>query len=190
MKDFFKQYYGPNNASIALVGDIDKAAVLKLVEKYFGSLKRAPDVPPVQAATPPITSERRLVVKDRVELPRLYMSWIVPPIYSDGDAEADITANLMGGDKVSRLYKSLVYDKQIAQDVTSTNLSYSLGSVFSIQVTAAKGHTLEEIEKETDIELAKLPTLRRGCRAGRREAHDRKKHSVLDRTQRRIRRRG
>src|SRR6185369_13650616 len=80
VKDFFKQYYGPNNASIALVGDIDKAAVLKLVEKYFGSLKRGLDVPPVQAATPSITSERRLVVKDRVELPRLYMSWIVPPI--------------------------------------------------------------------------------------------------------------
>jgi len=156
VKSFFKQYYIPNNASIAIVGDINKADILKLVEKYFGSFKKGADVPPVKVTTPPITEERRLVVKDRIEMPRVYMAWIAPPIYTDGDATADITANLLGGDKVSRLYKSLVYDKQIAQDVSAENASYSLGSVFTIQATAAPNHTLEEIEKAIDAELEKL----------------------------------
>jgi len=158
VKKFFKQYYVPNNASIALVGDINKPEALKLVEKYFGSFKKGADVPPVKVNTSPITEERRRIVKDRIELPRLYMSWIVPPIYSDGDALADITSNILGGDKVSRLYKSLVYEKQIAQDVSAYNYSYSLGSVFSIQATAAPNHTLEELEKEIDVQLESLRT--------------------------------
>jgi zinc protease len=158
VKSFFKQYYVPNNASIALVGDINKAEALKLVEKYFGSFKKGPDVPPVKVTTPPITEERRLVVKDRIEMPRVYMAWIAPPIYTDGDAAADITSNLLGGDKVSRLYKSLVYEKQIAQDVSAWNYSYSLGSVFGIQATAAPNHTLEELEKAIDAELETLRT--------------------------------
>ena len=153
VKSFFKQYYVPNNASLAIVGDINKADTLALVEKYFGTLKRGPDVPAVKVTTPPITEERRLVVKDRVELPRLYMAWIVPPIYTDADAAADIAADLLGGDKVSRLYKALVYDKRIAQDVVAYNYSHTLGSVFTIRATAAPDHTLEEIEKEIDSQL-------------------------------------
>ena len=156
VKTFFKQYYGPNNASLALVGDIDKTKALALVEKYFGPLKRGPDAPPINVTTPALTEERRKTVKDRIELPRIYMSWIVPPIYSDGDALADITADILGGDKVSRLYKSLVYEKRIAQDVAAYNLSYSLGSVFMIQATAARDHTLEELEKEIDVQLDEL----------------------------------
>jgi zinc protease len=159
VKTFFKQYYVPNNASVAIVGDINKAETLKLVEKYFGSFKRGADVPPVKVTTPPITEERRLVVKDRIEMPRVYMAWIVPPIYTDGDAAADITSNLLGGDKVSRLYKSLVYEKQIAQDVSAWNYSYSLGSVFGIQATAAPNHKLEELEKAIDAELETLRTM-------------------------------
>jgi zinc protease len=153
VKNFFKQYYAPNNASLAIVGDINKSDTLALVEKYFGTLKKGPDVPPVTVTTPPITEERRVVIKDRIELPRLYMAWIVPPIYTDADAEADISADILGGDKVSRLYKSLVYEKQIAQDVSVYNYSNTLGSVFTIQVTAAPKRTLEEIEKEVDAEL-------------------------------------
>jgi zinc protease len=156
VKAFFKQYYVPNNASIAIVGDIDKAATLKLVEKYFGSLKRGADVPPVKVTTPPITAERRAVVKDKVELSRLYMAWLGPAIYTDEDAVADIAGSILGGDKTSRLYKSLVYEKQLAQDVTVYNASYALGSVFLIEVTAAPQHTLDEIEREVDAQLAAL----------------------------------
>ena len=69
VRSFFKQYYAPNNASLAIAGDFDKAATKKLIEKYFGSLKRGPAIPPVTAKTAPITSEKRQVVQDNVQLP-------------------------------------------------------------------------------------------------------------------------
>ena len=153
VKAFFKQYYTPNNASLAIVGDIDKDATKKLVDKYFGSLKRGPEVPAINVATPPIQAERRQVVTDKIELPRVYMAWITSPIFKPGDADADIASVVLGGGKSSRLYKRLVYDQQIAQAVAVQQYSLMLGSVFNIAVTARPGHTVEEIERAIDAEL-------------------------------------
>ena len=153
VKQFFKQYYAPNNASLAVVGDIDPAATRRLIEKYFGPLKRGPDVPPITVQTPAIAAERRQTVSDRIELPRVYMAWITPPIFKPGDADADITAAILGGGKSSRLYKHLVYDQQIAQQVSSQQYSLMLGSLFDIEVTARPGHTVQELEKSIDAEL-------------------------------------
>jgi len=153
VRDFFKQYYTPNNASLAIVGDIDKPAAKALVEKYFGTLKRGPDVPKLDVTTPPITSERRVVVHDRVELPRIYMAWLSPAIFEPGDADADLAAQILGGGKSSRLYKKLVYEQQIAQDVSAQQYSLVLGSVFDIEATARPGHTAEELEKAINDEL-------------------------------------
>ena len=102
VKRFFKLYYAPNNASLAIVGDFDKAQAKALVAKYFGTLKRGAPVPPITAVTPKITQERRKVVTDRVELPRIYLTWITSPIYKPGDADADIAATILGGGKSSR----------------------------------------------------------------------------------------
>src|SRR5262252_6077973 len=87
VKAFFKQFYAPNNASLVIVGDINKGATRSLVEKYFGSLKRGADVPPPSVTTPPITTERRAVVTDKIELPRVYMAWLTSPIFRPGDAD-------------------------------------------------------------------------------------------------------
>jgi zinc protease len=154
VKDFFRRYYAPNNASVAIVGDIDVPKTKALVEKYFGSIPRGPAVPAVDAKTPAITTERRAVVRDKVELPRVYMAWITPSIFQPGDAEADLTARILGGSKASRLYKSLVFDQKIAQTVTANQQSLQLGSVFQISATAKPGHTAEELEKAIDAELA------------------------------------
>ena len=154
VREFFRRYYAPNNASLAIVGDIDVARTKALVEKYFGTIPRGPAVPPVEATTPAITGERRAMVKDKVELPRVYLAWITPPIFQPGDAEADLTARILGGSKASRLYRSLVYDKKIAQSVSASQQSLRLGSVFQIAVTAKPGHTAEELEKAIDAELA------------------------------------
>jgi zinc protease len=156
VKQFFKRYYAPNNASLAIVGDVDPAQVKRLVEKYFGSLKRGDPVPPIDATTPEITSERRKVVQDRIELPRVYMAWLTPAIYTPGDAEADITGEILGGGRSSRLYKRLVYEKQIAQDVNVGQQSLILGSQFQIIATARQGHTPEEIDAAIDEELEAL----------------------------------
>ena len=156
VRKFFKLYYSPNNASLAIVGDFDKAAAKALAQKYFGTLRRGDSVPTISATTPPITSERRAVIEDRVELPRVYVGWITSPFYKPGDAEADLAAQILGGGRSSRLYKKLVYEKQIAQTAQAQQYSTLLGSIFSIEVTARPGHTPEEIEKAIDEELQKF----------------------------------
>ena len=156
VRRFFRQYYAPNNASLAIVGDYDPAQVKALVQKYFGTLKRGPAVPPIKAETPKITSERRKVVPSRVELPRVYMAWLTPPIFKPGDADADIASSILGGGRSSRLFKKLVYERQIAQSVSAVQYSLILGSIFQIEATARPGHTVEELEKAIDEELAAL----------------------------------
>ena len=151
--DFFKQYYAPNNASIAIVGDFDEATTRAWLEKYFGSIPRGPEVEPVDVHTAPITEERRAVVTDKVELPRVLMGWITAPIFTPGDAEAEIAAQILAGGKASRLYKSLVYEQKIAQDVDATQYSLTLGSIFEVTATAKPGHSAKEIETAIDAEL-------------------------------------
>src|SRR6202521_2510996 len=154
VRNFFKLYYAPNNASLAIVGDFDPAKAKQLVEKYFGPLKRGAPVPKIAAVTPPITAERRAVIHDQVELPRVYEAWLTSPIFKPGDALADLSSDILGGGKSSRLYKKLVYEKQIALDVNVSQNSLVLGSIFEIAVTARPGHTAEEIEKAIEEELA------------------------------------
>jgi zinc protease len=156
VRNFFLRYYGPNNASIVIAGDIDKARTRALVAKYFGSFRRGPPVPRPAVVTPPITRERRLVVPDRVELPRLYMGWLTPPAFQPGDAELQVTAQILAGGKSSRLYKSLVYERQIAQDASAAQNPNALASTFTIAVTARPGHDAREIETALDAELARL----------------------------------
>ena len=156
VREFFRQYYTPNNATLAIVGDFDKTKIKALVEKYFGSIPAGPEVPKITATTPPITSERRAVVTDQVELPRVYMGWITPPVFQKGDAESNLFSQILGGGKSSRLYKSLVYEKQIAQDVSTSTEETRLGSIFELIVTAKPEVKPEDLEKAIDAELAKL----------------------------------
>ena len=156
VREFFRQYYTPNNASLTITGDFNLAQAKEWVEKYFGTIPPGPEVPKIAAITPPITSERRAKVTDQVELPRIYMGWIMPAIFQRGDAEADLLAQILGGGKSSRLYKSLVYEKQIAQDVQVTNQNLRLGSVFELQATAKPGVRPDDLEKAIDQELEKL----------------------------------
>jgi zinc protease len=158
IKEFFTRYYGPNNATIAIVGDIDKAKTKALVAEYFGSFKRGPALPKLNVVTPPVTSERRAVIQDRVELPRVLMGWLTPAAFRPGDAELTLAAQILAGGKSSRLYKSLVYDKQIAQDVSSSQNSLALGSMFTVDAIARPGHTPQEIETAIDAELELLRT--------------------------------
>jgi len=154
VRSFFRQYYAPNNASLAIVGDFDPAQAKALVTKYFATLKRGPAVPTITATTPKITAERRQTVQVRVQLPRVTMSWLTPAIFKPGDADADMSAQILGGGRSSRLYKKLVYEKQIAQNVSAQQQSLMLGSIFQIEATARPGHTAEELEKAIDEELA------------------------------------
>jgi zinc protease len=156
VRQFFRQYYTPNNASIAIVGDFDPATAKQMVEKYFGPIPSGPPVPPVTAKTEAITQEKRLRVSDEVELPRVYMLWITPPYFEPGDADADMLAHILGSGKSSRLYKKLVYELQIAQDVDSQRYPLKLGSALFLEATCKPGVTPETVEQAINQELARL----------------------------------
>jgi zinc protease len=159
VRDFFARYYGPNNASIVIAGDIDKARARALAAKYFGSFRRSAPVAKPNVVTPPVTRERRLTVTDRVELPRVYMAWLTPPAYQPGDAELAIASQILAGGKAGRLYKSLVYERQIAQDTAAAQNSNALTSTFVIDVTARPGHEASELEAAIEAELKSLRDL-------------------------------
>ncbi|HVP55712.1 MAG TPA: pitrilysin family protein [Candidatus Eisenbacteria bacterium] len=156
VREFFRQYYTPNNASIAIVGDFDPAKAKQMVEKYFEPIPSGPPVPPVDVKTQPIRHEVRLTVTDEVELPRVYMLWITPPYFAAGDADADMVAHVLGGGKSSRLYKKLVYELQIAQDVDTQRYPLKLGSMFYIQATCKPAVTPAELETAINQELTGL----------------------------------
>lgn len=153
---FFKQYYGPSNASLVVAGDIDTAAARQLVEKWFSDIKPGPPVEPPTVPGVALTSVQKRTIADRVQLPRLYLAWLTPRHLEAGDAALDIVADVLWGGKNSRLYKRLVYDLQIAQDVRAQQSSGRLASYFQITVTPRPGHTTDEMQKIVDEEIARL----------------------------------
>ncbi|MCA1591182.1 MAG: insulinase family protein [Acidobacteria bacterium] len=158
VKGFFRRFYVPNNASLAIAGDFDPAQARRLVEKHFGPIPRGPASNPVSATQPQLDKEVRLALDDRVQLPRAYMVWHSVPAYAKDDAALDTLATILGGGKSSRLYKSLVYDKQIAQSVSAFNGSQELAGLFQIVATAKPGTTAQQLEDAINAELAKVKT--------------------------------
>jgi zinc protease len=154
--DFFKKYYAPANASLVVAGDLDAAATRKLVEKWFGDVKPGAAVEPMTIPGVALTGIQKKTITDRVQLPRLYLAWLTPRHLEPGDAALDMVADVLAGGKNSRLYKRLVYDLQIAQSVEASQNSQALSSYFLIEATPQPGHTVEELQKVIDEEIARL----------------------------------
>src|SRR6188474_3494441 len=154
--EFFKKYYAPNNASLVIAGDIDFDRTRALVEKWFGEIARGAVVEPIAPPAAILTGVQKKTLTDKVALPRLYLAWLTPRFYAPGDSALDITSSVLAGGKNSRLYKRLVYDMQIAQDVSAYQQSGALGSQFQIVATARTGHTAAELLKVIDEELDRL----------------------------------
>ena len=153
VRAFFRRYYHPGNASLALAGDIGTAAALDLANKYFGEIERGPDVAEVDVVSAPLASEVRLLLEDRVELPRLYIAWHSPALFAEDDAPLDLVAEVLAGGKTSRLYRRLVYEQRIATEVAASQNSREIGSYFQVVATAAPGHTLGELQEAIAREL-------------------------------------
>jgi zinc protease len=156
VQDWFKTYYGPSNVVLVLAGDIDVKTAKEKVQKYFGDIPPGPPVTHQEAWIAKMTGTHRSVTQDRVPEPRVYMVWNVPQF---GTADANyltLVSSCLGDGKTSRLYKRLVYDDQIASDVTVYLDPREIGGQFNIQVTAAPGHTLDQIEKAINEELARF----------------------------------
>jgi zinc protease len=152
VSDFFKNWYHPANASLALAGDIDTNEALSLVRSYFEAIQPGPDpVRPEHRVS--LDREVRLVLEDSVELPRLYLAWHTPALFSSSDAALDLTAELLGNGKTSRLYQKLVYEHRIATEVAAAQNSRELSSFFTVLATAAPGTTLEAIDRVVAEEM-------------------------------------
>jgi zinc protease len=154
--EFFRVYYAPSNATLVIGGDFDPAQVRIWVEKYFGPFAKgvAIDRPPVQLVTLP--EEKRMVFEDKVQLPRLYLTWPSAQLRTREDALRDVLSDILAAGKNSRLYKSLVYEKQVAQSVEASQSGSEIAGEFSITVTAKPGKTLTEMESAVNEVIADL----------------------------------
>ncbi len=141
---FFARFYHPGNASLVVAGDVRPDQVFRLVERLFGDIPPGPAVAPVVA--PPMSAPpQRLMLEDRVELPRLYLAWPSPALFAAGDAELDLAADMLANGKTSRLYRTLVHDARIVAELGASQGSRELQGMFQITATAAPGHSLEEV---------------------------------------------
>src|SRR4051794_16128223 len=150
VREFFTQYYAPNNATMAIAGDYDPATIKALIEKYFGPIPHGPEIPAAKAETPAITAERRTVVTDTVQLPKVNLAWLSPAAFKPGDAEANLAANILGTGKASRMYRELVYKQQIAQSVNCYQDPMALISRFQCELIAKPNVTPEKLEAEAE----------------------------------------
>ncbi len=157
VKTFFRTYYTPNNASLAIAGDFDRDSVKVWVQRYFGGIPRGPELPP-RPAPPRVVLPRdtALVLEDRVQLPRVYYTWPTVRLFHPDDAPLDVLAYVLAGDKNSRLYKRLVYEAQVAQDVSAWQSSPRLDGFFRVEVTPRPGQDPAKVMRTVDEEIARL----------------------------------
>lgn len=156
VRAFFERYYHPGNASLVLAGDVETERALDLVRAYFGDIPAGPPVGRVVAAEPVLAGEQRLLLEDRVELPRLYLAWTSPALFADNDAAHDLVAEVLSHGRTSRLYRTLVYERRMALDVVAIQQSREVGGLFQIIATAAPGVSLPELDAVIQDEVARL----------------------------------
>ena len=158
VKDFFRRYYSPSNASVSIAGDIDTEVALEMAHRYFADLEPGPAVRRIQRADSPLKGRVDLEMTDRVTLPRLYAVWLAPANLSGDDDAGDILRAILSDGHSSRMYRSLVYDKQIAQSASVGYYAAEIAGQFRMEVTPAAGHTLEEVEEAAEEVLASIAT--------------------------------
>jgi zinc protease len=156
VQEWFKTYYGPNNVTLVLSGDITPAVAKEKVEKYYGEIPAGPPIAKQQVWIAKRTGTHRGSVEDRVPQARLYRVWNVPEYGSPEEAQLDLAAQILGRGKTSRLYKRLVYKDQIATNATAANDTNEIGGQFDFTLTANPGGDLSRVEKEADEELQKF----------------------------------
>jgi zinc protease len=157
VKDFFRKWYAPANATLAVVGDFDKEEARRLIQKYFGTLKSGPKPQAPQLAK--VELEEPVVIRHDepvAALPKLIMGWHSPALFQEGDATADVLSAILSAGKSSRLYERLVHTKQLAQSVTAYQQSLGAQSVFGIEATARPGVTTEQLQAEVDAALQEI----------------------------------
>jgi zinc protease len=157
VQQFFRTYYAPNNATLAIAGDFNRDSVKVWVERYFGAIPRGPAMPPRPTIREVvIPKDTFLVLEDKVQLPRVYYAWPSAKLYHADDAALDLLAYVLANDKNSRLYKRLVYEMQVAQDVSAFQVSGRLDGLFGVTVTPKPGQSPARMAQLVNEEIRKL----------------------------------
>ncbi len=156
VKDFYRAYYNPNNATLCIVGDFDETEARQLVEKYFGSLPSGPKPQRVTAWQGSLTGEKRVKLYDRVQLPRMVIGWHSVPEYHPDDAPLEVLSRIMSATQASRLNRKIVYEKQLAQEVGFGHSGMKLAGRISATFAPRPGHTFEEIQPLIEEELERI----------------------------------
>ncbi|MGH9384415.1 MAG: M16 family metallopeptidase [Vicinamibacterales bacterium] len=154
---FFRRYYHPANASLAIAGDIDTNRAFDLAESYFGEVPAGPAVAKVHAGAH-LSQTANLMFEDRVELPRLYVNWHTPALFAPDDAELDLAGDILAHGKTSRLYRELVYERRVATSVSASQHSRELSGMFQMACTAAAGVTLQTLADAIFAAVRELAT--------------------------------
>ena len=157
VKNFFRTYYAPNNATLVIAGDFDPVTVKKLVAQYFGPIPRGPAVK--RRTTVPavnIPRDKFIVLEDKVQLPRLFYTWPTVKLFAPDDAALDILSLVLANDKNSRLYKKLVYELQIAQNARASHDSGRLDGKFQVDVTPMPGQKTTDIDRVVQAEISNV----------------------------------
>jgi len=153
---FFRTYYTPNNCVLTIAGEFDNAEAKKLVEEYFGSIPPGPPLKRQRRREITLSTEPRITVHDRVPQDRLYLAWPGVAYFQKDDAALDLLTTLLADGKNSRLYKRLVYDEQVASDVSAFNYSLEIAGLVGVVATARPGMELPELERMIDEEISKV----------------------------------
>jgi zinc protease len=162
VKKFFETYYVPANAGLVVVGDFEVERMKGLIEQYFGDMAAGARAPAPQVDRPQLAQDVHWVAEDTIQLPSVYLAWITPALFEDGDAELDLLSNVLTQGKSSRLFHSLVYSKKLAKEVYAYQMSERLNGAYVIQATAAPGVDLnvlvEALKQELRSALSTPPT--------------------------------
>ena len=155
-KKFFREFYSPSNASLSIAGDFDVDKTKTQVEKYFGSLKQGPSLNRKSNMESMIQGKTSITLYDKVLLPKLILAWPSTPRFHEDEAALSILASILGAGKVSRLHKTLVYERRIAQSVGVGNGPSEIAGEFYLEATAAPDHSIKEIEDAVLGEIEKI----------------------------------
>ena len=156
VKDFFRMYYAPNNATLAVVGDFDPVQAKAWITKYFKDLPQGKPVERPKVPLGRLDSSKRLVYEDRVQVPRLYISWPTVGVKHDDLYALSVLGSILAGPRTARLTKALVFDSQIAANLSAFQSASEDVGEFRIVATPRADHSLTEIEAAVDQILAKF----------------------------------
>jgi len=159
VSEFFATYYAPNNAVLTVAGDFDRENAIRLIEKRFGPIPANPKLPgpPDVQVEPILGSEVREIVPDKVPLPRVYLAYRMPVFGTPGFEALEVSADLLGAGRASRLYATMVRERQLAQDVTVVAFPFVGGAtIFALWATARPGIEADVLEEAVLAEIDRL----------------------------------